>query len=111
MRFVGEAGEVATFDVIEPRGFFGRMRGLLGEAGLEPGQGMLIRTKQVHMIGMRFPIDSIYLSRRGCVLRVKTLSPGQIGPFVPRARWVLEVPAGEAARLGIAPGQTSELLR
>jgi uncharacterized membrane protein (UPF0127 family) len=36
---------------------------------------------------------------------VETLPPGKIGPFVPRARWVLETNAGEAARLGIAPGQ------
>ncbi|MGH2771279.1 MAG: DUF192 domain-containing protein, partial [Actinomycetota bacterium] len=78
---------------------------------LEAGQGMLIRTKQVHTIGMRFAIDSIYLSRRGAVLAVETLSPGKVGPFLFRARWVLETRAGEAARLGIAAGQRGELVR
>lgn len=106
MRFVDRMGGVRELEVVEPRGLFGRMRGLLGQTGLEPGRGMLIKAKQVHTIGMRFPIDSIYLSRAGSVLRVETLSPGKVGPFVPRARWVLEVKAGEAARLGIAPGLT-----
>ncbi len=105
MRFVDEAGGIAALDVTLPRGLLGRMRGLLGQAGLEPGRGMLIRTKQVHTIGMRFAIDVIYLSRRGSVLRVETLPPGKIGPFVARARWVLELNVGEAARLGIAAGQ------
>jgi uncharacterized membrane protein (UPF0127 family) len=95
----------------EARGVFQRMRGLRGRAGLSPGEGLAMRTKQVHTIGMTFSIDAIYVSRRGSVLKVANLAPGQIGPLVPRAKWVVEVGAGEAGRLGIGAGTRLEILR
>lgn len=88
----------------EAKGFAGRSVGLLGTTGLSPGRGLLIRTRQVHTMGMRFAIDVVYLTRRGRVLRVRTLKPGRLGPLVPSARWVLELGEGEAARLGMTPG-------
>ena len=92
--------------LLEARGILGKIQGLLGQADLPPGHGVLLRTKEVHTLGMRFAIDAVYLSRRGVVLRVDTMPPGRIGPVVLRARWILEMRAGEAARLGIAPGTT-----
>lgn len=82
----------------------GRIRGLLGERGLPPATGVLLRAKSVHTLGMLFTIDAVYLRRDGTVLRAVTLPPGRVGPLVLRARWVLELAGGEAARLGIAPG-------
>jgi uncharacterized membrane protein (UPF0127 family) len=95
-----------VIQLIEAQGFLGKVQGLLGQAGLPPGYGVLLRTKEVHTLGMRFAIDAVYLSRTGTVLRVDTLPPGRIGPVILRARWILEIAAGEAARLGIAPGTT-----
>lgn len=88
----------------EAKGFAGRSMGLLGAAGLQPGRGLLLRTRQVHTIGMQFVIDAVYLAGTGRVVQVRTLKPGRIGPLVPSARWVLELAAGEAARLGLWPG-------
>jgi uncharacterized membrane protein (UPF0127 family) len=90
----------------EAKGFAGRSVGLLGAPGLARGRGLLIRTRQVHTIGMRFTIDAVYLSRQGRVLTVRTLRPGRLGPLVPSARWVLELAEGEAAHLGMQPGVT-----
>jgi len=90
---------------VEARGL-GGMQGLLGRDGLPPATGILLRTKEVHTLGMRFAIDTVYLSAKGTVLKVATMPPGRIGPVVLRARWVLELQAGEAARLGIGPGTT-----
>jgi uncharacterized protein len=90
----------------EAKGFAGRSVGLLGATGLAPGRGLLIRTRQVHTIGMRFTIDAVYLTKGGRVLRVRTLRPGRLGPLVPSARWVLELGEGEAGRLGMQPGTT-----
>src|SRR5258706_15195971 len=54
-----------------PESVFGRMRGLLGRDGLEPGTGMLIdRAGSVHMFFMRFPIDVVFLDRNRKVVRI-----------------------------------------
>lgn len=82
------------------------MQGLLGQPGLPPATGLLLKAKEVHTFGMRFTIDTVYLAKDGRVLRVDTMRPGKIGPVILKARWVLELAAGEAQRLGIAPGTT-----
>ena len=49
-----------------------RMKGLLGRRELASGEGMLIRpTSSIHTFFMRFPIDAVFLSRDGEVLKVK----------------------------------------
>lgn len=41
-----------------------RMKGLLGRASLEPGEGMLFRPAgSIHMFFMRFAIDAIFCDR------------------------------------------------
>ena len=92
------------FELDEARGVRGRMRGLIGQDSIPPGRGMALRSKQVHTFGMKIPIDALYVSRRGTLIKVATLAPGSLGPFVPRARWILEVGAGEATRLGLRKG-------
>ncbi len=93
-------------EVAEPRGFLGRAKGLLGSSEVGAGRGLLIRAKQVHTLGMRYAIDTVYLDAGGRIIRIDTLEPGRVGPLVFPARWVLELDAGEAERLGIAPGGT-----
>jgi len=91
-------------EVWEPAGLFGRARGLLGCSGLGAGRGFLLRAKQIHTVGMAFPIDVVHINRRGEVISVRTMRPGRIGRFVLGARWILELDGGEAERLGIRTG-------
>jgi uncharacterized protein len=50
---------------------FVRMKGLLGRAGLEPGEGMLFRPAgSIHMFFMRFSIDAIFCDRDLMVIDV-----------------------------------------
>lgn len=86
------------------------MQGLLGQPGLPPATGLLLKVKQVHTIGMRFAIDTVYLAKDGRVLRVNTMVPGKLGPLVLKTRWILELAAGEAQRLSITPGTTLQRL-
>lgn len=95
-----------VLDVTEPPGLLGNMKGLLGSAGVGEGKALLIRGRQVHTIGMRYTIDTVYLDSDGRVLRVRTLPPGRIGPLILSARCILELDAGEAERLGIREGST-----
>ena len=83
---------------------FRRMKGLLGRVGLDPGEGLLIRpTSSIHMFFMRFPIDAVFLDRELVVRKiVPTLRPWRIA--LRGAKSVVELPAGEAVRRGVAVG-------
>jgi uncharacterized protein len=81
-----------------------RAHGLLGATEVGEGRGLLLRGRQVHTIGMSFPIDTVHLGADGRILRIRTLRPWRLGPMVLRARWVLELDAGAAERLGLRPG-------
>ena len=88
-----------------PESAFGRMRGLLGRDGLEPGGGMLIdRAPSVHMFFMRFALDVVFLDRDRKVVRVvERLRPWRIAS-ARRAAAALELPAGAAAAAGVEVG-------
>jgi uncharacterized membrane protein (UPF0127 family) len=85
-----------------------RMKGLLGKRSLEPGEGMLIRTTSIHTFFMRFPIDAVFLARDGAVVKVSENVGAWRARSCRRAHWVLELPAGEAARRRIQPGLVLE---
>jgi uncharacterized membrane protein (UPF0127 family) len=83
-----------------------RMKGLLGRKSLPAGEGVLLRPAgAIHTMFMRFAIDAVFLDRD---LRVVDVIPnlrpwrlaGRRG-----ARAVLELPASEASRRGIRPGE------
>jgi uncharacterized protein len=86
-----------------------RMKGLLGKRELASGEGMLIRpTSSIHTFFMRFPIDAVFLSRDGEVLKVKPNVGAWRARFCRGAHSVLELAAGEAARRDVAPGARLE---
>lgn len=87
--------------------FFSRLIGLLGQKGLSAGTGLiLLPCDMVHTLGMRFPIDVVFVDRNGLVLATRAgLKPNRIAPRVAGAYAVIELPAGDADRLGIASGQ------
>src|SRR5947207_2860544 len=88
---------------------FSRMKGLLGREGLEPGEGMLIRpAPSIHTLFMRFPIDAVFLSKDGEVLKVAENVRPWRARACRRAHSVLELGAGEAARRDVAVGQRLE---
>jgi len=82
-----------------------RLRGLLGRAGLERGEGILLRpASSIHMWFMRFAIDAVFLDRENRVLRVaERLGPWRLAGCR-GAKAVLELAAGECERVGLAPG-------
>lgn len=82
-----------------------RMRGLLGKRSLESGEGLLIRpAPSIHTFFMRFPIDVVFLSRQGEVLKVAERVPPWRARSCRHSYAVLELAAGEAGRRGIAVG-------
>jgi uncharacterized protein len=85
--------------------FATRFRGLMGVAELPAGTGLLLpRTRSVHTHFMRFPIDVVFLDGERRVVAIRpALRPWRMAS-ARGARSVLELAAGECARLGLAPG-------
>jgi uncharacterized protein len=84
-----------------------RARGLLGRAGLERGEGILLRpASSIHMWFMRFAIDAVFLDGEDRVLRIASdLRPWRLAGCK-GAKAVLELPAGECETVGLSPGDT-----
>ncbi|UUZ50470.1 DUF192 domain-containing protein [Massilia sp. B-10] len=74
-----------------------RMRGLLGREALRQREGMLLQScRLIHTYGMRYPIDVVYLSRGGKVIKVtEALVPRRMSGAL-RADSVLEMAVGSA---------------
>jgi uncharacterized membrane protein (UPF0127 family) len=63
-----------------------------------------MRCSSVHTVGMRYPIDVVFLDRHGGIARVvESLRPMRDG-HVPARGHVLELAAGQARRLALRPG-------
>lgn len=85
-----------------------RLRGLMGRPGFE-GAFVLPRTRSVHSVGMRFPLDVAFLDRSMRVLDVVSLAPWRATMPRWRARLVLEACAGAFDRWGLRAGDVLEL--
>ena len=82
-----------------------RMRGLLGRDGLEQGEGLLLRpASSIHTFFMRFPIDAVFLDRGLVVLGIEDGVEPWRAASQRGAKAVLELPAGESSRRGLAVG-------
>ena len=82
-----------------------RMRGLLGRRGLAQGEGLLLQPAgSIHTFFMRFAIDVVFLDGERRVMRVASNVRPWRTAAVRKARAVLELAAGEAARVGMRPG-------
>lgn len=97
--------------VLHARGYFARLRGLLGRSINEDGGLMLTPCNSIHTVGMRYPIDAVYLDRSWRVLRVdNALAIGKIWPMERAARHVLELSAGRAKKYAIKAGDILEVI-
>ena len=85
--------------------FFTRALGLLVGTPLEPGEGLLIAPcSSIHTLGMRYPIDVVFLDREARILRVCAhVRAGRLR-FGRGARGVLELRSGIALRHRLVAG-------
>lgn len=91
-------GQLLANNVQHATSHVARLKGLLGRDALRPGEGMLIEPcKSIHMFGMRFAIDAVFVDRSGQVIAVHhNLKPWHATRSYRKARAVLELPAGQA---------------
>ncbi|MFL6578697.1 MAG: DUF192 domain-containing protein [Povalibacter sp.] len=106
IRIATSSGIALATRVSVASSFRARLIGLLSRASLEPDEGLWLEPGgSVHTLGMRFPIDVVFLSDELKVLKVTSSLPPRRFAFAPRrTRYVLELTAGHAARCGIEVG-------
>ena len=85
-----------------------RLRGLLGRPALRPGEGLLLTPcRAIHMAGMKYPLDVIFLDRKGTVVAIYPgIAPGRRTRWHASARSALELPVGTLAATGTQVGDT-----
>lgn len=89
-----------------------RRKGLLGRARLGTGEGLwILPCSAIHTVGMRFPIDLLYLDRRHRVLKaVREVRPWRVSACM-RAYSVLELASGSIKETGTKIGDVLVLQR
>ena len=84
-------------------------QGLAGRHTLADGSGMLFDMgveayHRFHMIGVAFPLDFIFVASNRRVVSVLPNQPPGLPEVAGVSRWVVEAPAGWAARHGVHAG-------
>ncbi len=76
-----------------------RMVGLLNRSNLASGEGLFLdKCNSIHMIGMKFAIDALFLDKKGIVVgMLENFPPGKISKVFFQAKSCLELPAGTIA--------------
>jgi uncharacterized protein len=105
---VREGDVLASAEVAH--GFRARTGGLLGRDRDSVTGALVFRPcRQVHTLGMRFPIDVAFCDRDGVVLRTCTVAPWRVTRVVWRSALVIEATAGALERWGLRPGDKIEV--
>lgn len=90
-----------------------RFRGLMatGPARFRTGQGLwIVPSRGVHTLGMRFPIDVLYLDKDKVVVHVEeNLKPWRFAAVRRKAASVLELPPKTLSSTGTAVGDRIEI--
>jgi uncharacterized membrane protein (UPF0127 family) len=88
-----------------------RLRGLLGRRSIGGDEGLLlVGSPSLHTTFMRFAIDAIFLDAELAVIGVAAgLKPWRMAGRW-KAKYILELRAGEAARRGVKPGTQLRLI-
>lgn len=86
-----------------------RNKGLLGRSRLAPGEGLwIIPCEAVHTIGMKFPIDLVYLDGKNRIKKLcAEVPPWRLSACL-SAHSVLELPPGAIRDTETCPGDTLE---
>ncbi len=87
-----------------------RKVGLLKHTKLEKGEGLWITPcEAVHTIGMKFPIDIVFLNKKRRVIKIRSEVPKWRIAASLWAHSILELPSGTAVATRTAVGDQLEL--
>ena len=107
LRLTKQDGSTVAEPLEVAKNFFARGLGLMGRSRLPENGGLLIHgCNGIHMMFMRFPIDAVFVDKKGVVVKTYERLLPWIGmvPFVWRADKVAELPIGSIRRHAIKAG-------
>ncbi len=92
-------------------GWLSRNRGLIGRRALGPGEGLwLARCWGIHTLGVRFPLDVLFLDRDLRVVAVERgVRPGRLAVVHARSQHVIELGAGALGEVDLLVGDRVRL--
>ena len=92
---------------LHAKSFMHRLRGLIGIKTLAKDQGMLFEPGgSIHTLGMRFPIDVLFLDKNGMILaNHNRILPYRLCFAPPKTRYVLEVAENALDKFNLESGQ------
>jgi len=95
LQLVSQLGVCICSEVIVPNTFWQRAKGLLGRAQLAPEQAFVFyHCNSIHMIGMKFSIDVVYLDTDFRIVKVVPAVKPWSASLCYRARHTLELATG-----------------
>lgn len=108
--YLNGSGKLLLSRVRIPDSFYHKAKGLLGEKKLQDGTGMLFeQCNSIHMIGMRVPLDILFLTSDGTILKcVYDIQPWRVAVCL-RAKTTIELPSGNIKKSGLKPGMKLEI--
>lgn len=107
MRLTKQDGTIVADDLEVASNFFARGLGLMFRSRLPERGGLLIHDcSGIHMMFMRFPIDAVFMNKKGIVVKAYERLWPWLGlvPLVWGADRVAELPAGTIQRAAIRRG-------
>ncbi len=105
LRFASPDGVAGRIRATARESFLARLRGLVGRSAPAPGAGFWIEPcAAVHTFGVCDALDVVFVSSCMVVQRIDAAVPPHSVRIGPGSRSVLELRAGEAARIGIRVG-------
>jgi len=105
-------GDVVASNVVQPKGWYGRTLGLLDRTSLDANEGLwLERCWGVHTVGMKFPIDVVFLDEEFRILSIRAdVRSGRLAVAQANANHVVELPAGTCAKFDLLCGDRMALV-
>ncbi len=113
MQLVNLINQTVLADKIEVAdSFFKRLNGLIGRSGLNKGEALiLLPCNAVHTFFMKFSIDIIFLDQEAVILEViENLKPYRFSPIIVKAKFAIELPAGQITSTGTVKGHQLQIL-
>jgi len=112
LAIVNQSRDTTLADHVEvATSFWARAKGLIGRKSLPDSFALIIRPcGAIHMLMVQLPLDVVHIDKRNHVVKILSIKPWRLGPFVPQSRWVIELPAGTALRTATQVGDVVAII-
>ncbi len=99
-------GDVVADHITQPKGWYGRTLGLLNRTSLDANEGLwLDRCWGVHTVGMKFPIDVVFLDDEFRIVGIRAnVHSGRLAIAQANANHVVELAAGTCENFDLLCG-------